>query len=80
MVRMARGMRHLLPPLGYEEGIALRRQLYEIFGSKSQYYRYRDGLWPIPPSKQKRVADLFRQFGLEGEPKFDAYTEGFCLE
>lgn len=79
-VRMARGMMGLLPDVPYEVGVALRKHLYTIFGSSSQYYRYREGRWLISPRQQERVAALFRQFGLKGEPHFDAYVDGYCFE
>ena len=79
-VRLAYGMKNLLPRMTYEKSIALRRELYNIFGCKSQYYRYSEGRWPISPSQQARVAELFRRFGLETEPSFDAYTEEYYFD
>ena len=39
-MRLAYGMKGLLRGVTYEEGIALRSRLYNVFGSRSQYYRY----------------------------------------
>lgn len=79
-MRLAHGMKGLLAGVGYELGIALRNRLFDIFGSRSQYYRYYRGRWPISPSQQKLVAELFREYGINREPKFDAYTDGYYFE
>ena len=79
-MRLAYGMKRLLNGMTYEQGMALRSRLYDIFGSRSQFYRYREGRWPISPSQQARVAALFRESGLNGEPEFDAYATGYCFE
>ena len=76
-VRLARGMKRLLKGIDYGKSMVMRKQLYNIFGSKSQYYRYCEGRWPIPPEQQARVADLFRQNGIASEPQYDDYFEGF---
>ena len=79
-LRLAHGMKGLLVGIGYEQGIVLRNHLFKIFGSRSQYYRYYRGRWPISPRQQERVAALFRQLGLEREPKFDTYDNGYYFE
>ena len=76
-VRLAHGMKGLLAGVSYKDVHALHKHLYGIFGSTSQYYRYRDGRWPISPRQQERVAALFRKFGFKGEPRFDSYSEGY---
>ena len=79
-VRLAYGMKGLLPRVTSEEGMALRQRLYSIFGSTTQFYRYRNGRWPISPRQQARVAALFRKAGFKKEPHFDEYTEGYYFE
>ena len=79
-MRLAYGMKGLLRGVTYEEGIALRSRLYNVFGSRSQYYRYSEGRWPISPKQQSRVAALFREYGIGREPQFDAYAEGYYFD
>ena len=76
-VRLARGMTCLLPRITTEEGMALRQQLYALFGSTSQFYRYRRGRWLISPRLQARVEALFRKHGYKTDKLFDEYTEGY---
>ncbi len=76
-VRLARGMKRLLPRITSEEGMALRQQLYNLFGSTSQFYRYRRGRWPIPPALQARVVALLHKYGYKTDQPFDEYTEGY---
>jgi len=76
-VRLARGMKGLLSGIDYGRAVVMRRQLYEIFGSKSQFYRYSEGRWPIGPDVQARVSDLFHQMGIASEPQYDECFEGY---
>lgn len=78
--RLAYGMKHLLQDVKYEEGIAMRNELYDIFGSRSQYYHYYRGRWPISPRLQASVANLFRKYKLGHEPQFDNYSEGYYFK
>lgn len=70
-VRMARGMKRLLPRGSAGQAMEIRQGLYNIFGSCPQYYRYRAGKYDITPEQQARVAALFRRFSITAEPKFD---------
>ena len=79
-VRLARGMKNLLPRITTENGMVLRQQLYSLFGSTSQFYRYRRGQWVIPPSLQSRVEALCRKHGYMTDKLFDEYTQGYYFE
>ena len=79
-MRLAYGMRRLLAGVGYEQGIDLRSRLYDLFGSRSQFYRYNERNWPVTPSQQTAVAALFREAGLDREPEFDHYTTGYYFD
>ena len=56
----------------------LRQALADLFGSRAQYYRYRDGRYPITPDLQEQIAALFRQFGLHCEPQYDELVQQYC--
>ena len=73
-VQLARGMRSMLPRVYSEKVTAIRRELYDIFGSVAGYYRYRDGEYDITPDLQARVEAAFRKHGVEEPPKFDHTT------
>lgn len=70
-IRIARGMKHLILRTYSEKVTAIRHGLYDIFGSKSSYYRYRDGDYDITPEQQARIAALFRKHGAAVEPQYD---------
>ena len=76
-VRIARGMKRLIPRIYSEKVTAIRQGLYGIFGSKSSYYRYRDGDYVITPEQQARIAALFRKHGVEAEPVYDHTSHTF---
>lgn len=73
-VEIAHGMMHLLPRAAGGELSKLREGMYAIFGSTSQYYRYRRGEWPITPEQQRRVANLLLKHGFKRPPRFDSIT------
>ena len=70
-VRIVRGMTRLLPSSGSERVTAIRHGMYGIFGSQTNYYRYRKGMYDITPEQQKRVNRLFKKYGFTGEIKYD---------
>lgn len=70
-VVIARGMSKLMPHASYETQMTIRHSLYSIFGSRSQYYRYRNGELDITPEQQRLVAQLFRDCGISEAPRYD---------
>ena len=76
-VLMARGMTHITKGYNPWEARDINAQLYECFGSRAQFYRYRQGQRPIPPEKQQQVADIFRRLGHDKAPVFDHLEEEF---
>ncbi|MBO4641768.1 MAG: hypothetical protein J5661_02775 [Bacteroidaceae bacterium] len=55
----------------------IRRGLFDIFGSRSQYYRYRDGEYDISPEQQARVISHLQSFGYQSDEPFDNYNEQY---
>ena len=76
-VQMAYGMTHLLDGLSTGQASTLRHRLYNIFGSKSQFYRFREGRYAISPQQQASVAALFEKNGITKKPTFDRTTEEY---
>ena len=76
-VQIAYGMTHLLD--GLQTGLAstLRHQLYGIFGSRPQFYRFREGRYAISPQQQASIAALFTEHGITENPTFDRTTEEY---
>jgi len=73
-VSIARGMKNLLTGFTPELAMQLRHELYDIFGSCPQFYRYRAGRFPVTPEQQKQVAALFLRHGITTEPHYDQTT------
>ena len=76
-VKIARGMRRMLPRAAHGELQEVRKGLYAIFGSMPHYYRYRNGRYPITPQQQQSVAALFSRLGFKEPPRFDTTDEDF---
>ncbi|MBQ9294822.1 MAG: hypothetical protein IJ219_07855 [Bacteroidaceae bacterium] len=76
-VQIAHGMSHLLDGLPSGLASTLRHRLYDIFGSKPQFYRFREGRYAISPEQQARVAALFTEYGITAKPQYDSTTEEF---
>lgn len=73
-VRIARGMKQMLAPGSTGTDSAIRHQLFGIFGSRTHYYRYRDGEYDITPEQQRKVLNVLRKYGFRSEEPFDHYT------
>ena len=76
-VRMARGMKGLLTGVRTGDAQEMREQLFDIFGSRRQFYRYRNGEYEITPRQQALVAQLFRQYGYEHQVAYDHESEQY---
>lgn len=76
-VRIARGMKRLLASRSTGLASDIRRGLFDIFGSRSQYYRYRDGEYDISPEQQARVISHLQSFGYQSDEPFDNYNEQY---
>lgn len=76
-VRIARGMKRLLVSRSTGLASTIRKGLFDIFGSRSQYYRYRDGEYDISPEQQARVISHLQIFGYQNDEPFDNYNEQY---
>lgn len=76
-VQIAIGMTHITDGYNPWDARDIKQQLFECFGSRTHYYRYRNGEYPIPPAKQQEVADIFRRLGHTKPPVFDHLKEAY---
>ena len=76
-VTMARGMKGIFQNLPAWEVQKLRNSLIACIGSKSHYYRYRNGDYLINPDLQGRIAAIFHAHRPGLLPHFDETTEAF---
>lgn len=76
-VKVAYGMTKLFSGLKPLAASDLRQQVEVVFGSRTQYYRYREGRYPISPKQQALIADIFARNGLSADLKFDRIEEKY---
>ena len=76
-VQMAYGMKELLPRAAHGEIRSLRQEIYDLFGSRSQFYRFREGQYPVTPEMQARIAELFQRHGITEKPHYDRLAEEY---
>ncbi len=76
-VCIARGMTQLLTGIEPWKALTMRQELFEIFGSRSHFYRYRNGDYIVTPEQQERVAKLFLKYGIKLPPHFDKTIESY---
>lgn len=69
-VRMAWGMRMALDVMPYRQARGVKSCLNGLY-ARTTLHRIMTGERPIPPVEQKRLEELFRQYGWEGETPFD---------
>ena len=77
-VRIVWGMTKLFAGVKWWEAQEMRWEIMnDIFGGRSQFYRYRRGRWPIPPERQEEIRAVFRRYGYEQEPRYDRVEETY---
>lgn len=78
-VSVARGMHGLLAGVRAGDAAEMRQRLFDIFGSRSHFYRYRQGDYDITPRQQALVESLFRSFGYQHQVHYDHVTRKVCF-
>jgi hypothetical protein len=76
-VQLAFGMKQLFKDVPVADVRELRQHVLNVFSSKSRYYRYRSGQYPITTSQQARVARLFDKYAGTAVPHYDRLEEGY---
>ena len=74
--RVAWGIRHLLDNGPHKCAAPMRNQLVGHFGKTTYYrfYRQEQGLFP---KAQAYIRQVFKQYGIAEEPKFERYSEEY---
>ena len=74
--RVAWGIRHLLDNVPHKCAAPMRNQLVGHFGKTTYYrfYRQEQGLFP---KAQAYIRQVFKQYGIAEEPKFERYSEEY---
>lgn len=65
------GFKHYLEELTIVQSKIAREVLYSHFNSRTQFYRYRDGVLRISPSRKEHLDKILSEAGLP-ELKFDS--------
>jgi len=73
---MAWGIKNLLNKVPYKEGRSMRKELVSHFG-KTTYYRIYRLERPLMPEEQKYIRQLFRERGINEEPEYERFTDGY---
>ena len=70
------GIRHLLDNVPHKCAAPMRNQLVGHFGKTTYYrfYRQEQGLFP---KAQAYIRQVFKQYGIAEEPKFERYSEEY---
>ena len=76
-VQQGRGMLNLFCHVENVDVSALRRRVMAVFGSKTHFYRYRKGKYPVTTRQQARVAQLFAKYANGAAPQYDCIEENY---
>lgn len=77
-VRIAYGMAKNMALGRNDVGKAVRQELFKLFGSRTHFYRYFNGEYPITPKQQQSVIAILKRYGINRAP-FDTYTTEYCF-
>ena len=73
---MARGMVNFYENIPEPKAKAIRKDLIQHF-TKTKYFKFRNGTFPITPEDQQQIADICRANGWTYNLTFDNYYEEY---
>ena len=79
-VRAAAGFRNLFAELKEKHLHPVRIELTAYLGSKTTYYKYKNGERLLMPAQQEWVKKLLRRHGYTAEVRFDGYQDVYVFE
>ena len=75
-VQYAVGMDHLLDQIPYLEAKRIKQRLLMTYG-KNRFYQFKRKERTFSPEDQQYIRQVFRAYGVEDEPVFDAWQSGY---
>lgn len=75
-VQYAVGMDHLLDQIPYLEAKRIKQRLLMTYG-KNKFYQFKRKERTFSPEDQQYIRQVFRAYGVEDEPVFDAWQSGY---
>ena len=76
IVKYAVGMMHIFDEVPFPIARTTKKRLINIF-SRKRFYEYRNGVRPIPPHEQQKIARVFQEEGWQGEIRYDGWKEDY---
>lgn len=79
-VRAAKGFRNIISELKEKDLHAIRVEMTIYLGSKTTYYKYKNGVKLLMPRQQEWVKRLLLRHGYTDEIRFDFYRDVYQFE
>lgn len=76
IVKYAVGMMHIFDDVPFPIARTTKKRLINLF-SRKRFYEYRNGVRPIPPYEQQKIARVFQEEGWQGEIRYDGWKEDY---
>ena len=76
IVKYAVGMMHIFDEVPFPIARTTKKRLINLF-SRKRFYEYRNGVRPIPPYEQQKIARVFQEEGWQGEIRYDGWKEDY---
>lgn len=76
IVEYAVGMMHIFDEVPFPIARTTKKRLINLF-SRKRFYEYRNGVRPIPPYEQQKIARVFQEEGWQGEIRYDGWKEDY---
>lgn len=76
-LRFACGIQHLYDNLPHHAAISIKDTLLGCFGRSGYYRRYRKEIL-FSPQEQAYIRNVFRRYGVETEPVYDGFVNGYA--
>ena len=76
IVKYAVGMMHIFDDVPFPIARTTKKRLINLF-SRKRFYEYRNGVRPIPPYEQQKIARVFQEEDWQGEIRYDGWKEDY---
>ena len=77
VLHFAQGFGDLFGKVTVADSPLLRRKIMRYLGSRSAFYRFKNGERLLTPTQQKWISDLFRQHGYTHKIQYTKYIDAF---
>lgn len=74
----AQGFKHLFDCVPKAKYAIIQNEVQKVFGNRRTYFYCKKGEQLVSPEEQQRIAQIFKNQGIEEEPQYDNFVEVYA--